>query len=78
MTIKPYEQSLSAIKGKKITDIVGYVTAEYGDDTLVFKLTRILFEDGSHEDVEGEHDFPYIPSEARTQTLFEPYYKPDC
>ncbi len=75
--LKEYEKSLMAIEGKKIVDVAGYVSAEYDEDTLVFKLTRILFEDGTWENVEGEHDMPYIPNEERTQALFAPHYEED-
>lgn len=51
-------ETLSSVIGKKVADVQGYMTREFGDPT--FKLTRILFEDGSAVDVEGEHDMPYI------------------
>lgn len=70
-----FEQSLTLTLGKKIKDIYGYVSAEFGEDTLVFKITRIIFEDGTDEQVEGEHDFPYIP--AQNNDTYELHYKPD-
>jgi len=53
-----YLLSYVKICGKKIKDIVGYVSNEFGDPT--FKICRIIFEDGTTQEVEGEHDFPYI------------------
>jgi hypothetical protein len=58
--IRDYEVSLSTLAGRKIVDLAGYRCDEFGDPT--FKLTRVLFEDGTAFDIEGEHDFPYIDS----------------
>lgn len=56
--------SLSAISGKKVKDITGYVSDELMEPT--FKLCGVIFEDGSEMGVEGEHDFPYITVYERT------------
>ena len=53
-----YEISLSKLMGKKIKDIHGYISNEFGDPS--FKLTKVLLEDDTYFWVEGEHDFPYI------------------
>ena len=53
-----WEKSLTRVVGKRIVDVVGYVSDEFGDPT--FKITGILLEDGTILAVEGEHDFPYI------------------
>ena len=53
-----YLLSYSKMTGKKVRDIEGYVTDEFGDCT--FKLCTIVFEDGSSQSVEGEHDLPYL------------------
>ncbi len=53
-----YQLSYSKMVGKKIKDIEGYISTEYDEPT--FKLCKIVFEDGSHQGVEGEHDFPYL------------------
>jgi len=58
-----YEDSLSLLAGKQIKDVAGYISAAFGRHTLVFKISYILFEDGSKLYVEGEHDIPYITSE---------------
>lgn len=50
--------SLTAVAGKKIKDIQGYITHEFGDPT--FQLCNIIFEDGSEMGCEGEHDLPYL------------------
>lgn len=70
-----HELGLSAILGKKVAEVAGYVSAEYGADTLVFKITRILFEDGSAQYVEGEHDMPYLPNTEKMQAILAPLYK---
>lgn len=77
--LKDYEASLGVVlRGKKVVDVAGFVVAEFGADTLVFKITRIIFDDGSSEDVEGEHDMPYIPNDEEHQQMFEPYFDHDC
>ena len=53
--------SLSAWMGP-IKDVQGYISREFGDP--VFKLIRIIFEDGTQIDVEGEHDCPYLCGET--------------
>lgn len=63
--------SLSKVAGKKIADIIGYVSAEFGRNTLVFKITRIIFEDGTESFVEGEHDIPYIPGDDFDEQLLQ-------
>lgn len=72
-----HENGLSAILGKKIIEVAGYPTAEFGRDTLVFKVTRIIFDDGSVVYVEGEHDMPYLPSNEKMQAVLEPIYTED-
>ena len=48
------------LEGKPIVDIQGYLDAEYGD--VCFVLTHIVFADGTHLGIEGEHDYPYLDS----------------
>ena len=50
--------SLCKLTGKKIADIHGYLSNEFGSPT--FKVSVIVFEDGANAFVEGEHDFPYL------------------
>jgi hypothetical protein len=50
--------SLTKLTGKKIKDIVGHLTKEFGDPT--FQLSMIVLEDGSVIHCEGEHDMPYL------------------
>jgi len=57
-----YEISLSKFIGKKVVDLTGYATSEFGSSIPVFKVCRVVFEDGTSEHVEGEHDIPYIPT----------------
>lgn len=70
-----HEQSLSDLLGKKVAHVAGYISREFGSDTLVFKITRIIFEDGTHESVDGEHDIAYIP--ADNNETWEKHYKED-
>lgn len=70
-----WEKSLPTILGKEIEDISGYVSAEYGEETLVFKISRIIFKDGTAFYVEGEHDMPYIP--AKNNETWEEHYEPE-
>lgn len=76
--VKPGEKygriDLAKLVGKKILRVEGSVSSEFGDP-LVFKLSCIVFEDGSSEYCEGEHDMPYIPAgelltEETMQELF--------
>lgn len=53
-----YKLSLSKITGRKIADVHGYITTEFGDP--VFKLCALVFDDGTELDCEGEHDLPYF------------------
>lgn len=53
-----YEISLVKLTGKKIKDVKGYLTSEFGGVT--FKVTELVFEDGSTMGFEGEHDLPYL------------------
>ena len=53
-----YLLSLTKLTGKKIKDVVGYVSNEFGDPT--FKLSHIVMEDDKPLFIEGEHDFPYV------------------
>lgn len=50
--------SLSKLMGKRIADIEGSLRNEFGD--VSFKLTKVVFEDGTDLHCEGEHDFPYL------------------
>ncbi len=70
-----FELSLSKLMGKEVTDVLGYVDNEFGDDPedLVFNITNIQFKDGSTADVGGEHDLPYLESYDKDfeQKMFE-------
>lgn len=63
---RDYELSLIhdmlRVKGCEVRDIYGYVSREFGDP--VFKITRIILNTDTSIDVEGEHDLPYIPTDA--------------
>lgn len=53
-----WQHSLSAFVGKQVVDVRGYLSNVSSDPA--FKLTAIVFDDGTVLDVGGEHDFPYI------------------
>ena len=61
-----YILSYAKISGKKPVDVLGYVSLEF--DEPVFKISRILFDDGSEQYVEGEHDLPYMTDESEEST----------
>jgi hypothetical protein len=71
--VSEYEISLAKMLGKKIKDVRGYISKEFGD--LTFKLSNIELEDGTKLSCEGEHDFPYIPD--IDDELLENIYKTD-
>ena len=50
--------SLNKLHGKAVKDIHGYITTEFGDPT--FKMSKVVFEDGTSVFCEGEHDLPYL------------------
>lgn len=52
-----YRVSLCEYLGGTIADVQGYAVT---DPAPAFKLTKIVFSDGSEIDVEGEHDHPYV------------------
>jgi hypothetical protein len=70
-----YEISLEKFQGKKIVDVVGYISGEFGTDTLVFKVNRVVFEDGASVWLEGEHDIAYIPNEGNDNKRLSALYE---
>lgn len=50
--------SLCDLIGKEIKDIQGYLTNEFGEP--VFRVSTLIFEDGTSMMFEGEHDCPYL------------------
>lgn len=65
--------SLEKVVGKKIKEVQGYLSSEFGDP--VFQLFRIYFEDGSSCFVEGEHDMPYLSGLDVSDEEIEAIYK---
>lgn len=53
-----YLISLTKLTGLQIKDVQGYISNEFGEP--VFKLSRIILENGQEFYCEGEHDFPYL------------------
>jgi len=68
-----YLVSLTKLVGDDIADVMGYVTYEFGDAT--FKLSQVVFKDGTTVWVGGEHDCAYLeygkdaPKNLGTETL---------
>jgi hypothetical protein len=60
---------LEKLYGKKVKRIECSISSDFGDDTLVLQLHSIVFEDGTTEFIEGEHDLPYIPGDTLGATL---------
>ena len=56
--VSDYELGITKIVGKKIKEIRGYLTTEFGDVT--FQMTKVEFEDGTFLGCDGEHDCPYL------------------
>ncbi len=57
--------SFSKLAGKAIVDLHGYISREFGDP--VFKISTVVFADGTSVWVDGEHDMPYIGANDDTQ-----------
>ncbi len=55
---EPFYQSISLLVGKKVKDVRGYISNEYGE--YGFKLCSLVFEDDTEMGIEGEHDYPYL------------------
>ena len=65
-----YRISYLKLSGLRVKDIEGYISDEFGEPT--FKLCEIVFEDNSRQNVEGEHDFPYLVDyNEKTANLME-------
>ncbi len=71
--LRNHEKSLSDLVDKKVAHVAGYVSANFGNETLVFKITRIVYEDGSADVVDSEHDMSYIA--ANNNETWEKHYK---
>lgn len=50
--------SLSKLTGVKIKDVLGYISAEFGEP--VFKITQIITETGHTMFTNGEHNIAYL------------------
>jgi len=61
--------SLVKLIGKKIVDIDGYVTSEFGEPS--FKVSWLKLEDGTEMSFEGEHDLPYLVELGTKQPNFD-------
>lgn len=61
--------SLAKVMGKKIIDLEGYISAQFGLDTPVFNVCHVVFEDGTLLSLEGEHDIAYVPNDSDTPGL---------
>lgn len=57
-----YERDLATLVGKKIKSVKVSVTTEFGDPVL--ELRKIVFEDDTFLQCEGEHDLPYLTTDV--------------
>lgn len=64
-----YLLSYNKVSGKKIKDLIGYISTEFNDP--IFKIVNIIFEDNTSESVGGEHDIAYINSNNKIDNLLE-------
>ena len=64
-----YLLSLTKLLSCGIRDIHGYISKEFGDP--VFKITKIILQDGKELWVNGEHDIAYIESNDYKNLDFE-------
>ena len=60
--------SLNKLVGKKIVDVLGY-PADPFRGTPLFKVSQIVFDDGTKIHVEGEHDVVYIPATSKLKNM---------
>jgi hypothetical protein len=61
--------SLSLLMGKRIADVCCRISTEFGDP--VVQISKIVFEDGTWQHAEGEHDIAYIPQDQKEPGLCE-------
>jgi len=54
--------SLSKFFGKEVKDVHGYITAEEQENPF-FQITKVIFSDGSEEDIEGDYDRAFVEFE---------------
>lgn len=66
-----WQLSLNKLTGKKIVDVIGYPSCPFDENTPVFKICEVVFEDGTTVNVEGEHDTPYIPADDGLNNMDE-------
>jgi|688.fasta_scaffold1988309_1 hypothetical protein len=56
------EVMLSQLAGKRVKDLRGYISCEFGEPT--FKVWTVVYDDGTEDWLGGEHDFPYVEIEV--------------
>lgn len=69
--MKNFNIELGAFLGKRVTGIRGYASKEFGDDTPVFHVYSVDFDDGSSLSLDGEHDFAYVGLDGHEERLLE-------
>lgn len=55
--------SISSMMGKKVVDLEGYVSQHFGFDAPIFNVCNVIFEDGTRQHLQGEHDVVYFPAD---------------
>lgn len=73
--------SLSKLMVSKIKDIVGFLYDPFDNENVIFKLSKVIFENGKSVFIQGEHDIAYIPPDDRipelSEAVFEKYKEED-
>jgi len=67
--------SLSKVYGNKIKDLVGFISQPFDEGTYIFKISKVVFEDGTHQWLDGEHDHAFIPMDDINQKPFKKLFK---
>lgn len=67
--------SLSKIYDKKIKDLVGFISQPFDEGTFIFEISKVVFEDGSDEWLDGEHELAFIPMDDANEKTFKKLFK---
>lgn len=67
--------SLSKVYGKKVKDLVGFISTPFDEDTYIFKISKVVFEDGTDEWLDGEHECAFIPMSDTNEKTFKSLFK---
>lgn len=62
-------KSLEETTGLRVARVMGSPSAEFGNNTMTFRIESIVLENGAVLLAEGEHDHPYICSDEHVPGL---------